>query len=68
MQFSSNSDFLNVLLFIYFLATPAACGSSQAKDQTCAIDPTQAAAVTVPNPEPTVPQENSLNILLYSHA
>ena len=36
-----------LLLFIYFLATPTACGNSQARDQTCTTAPTQATAVTM---------------------
>ena len=38
--------------FFFFLAEPVACGSSWARDQTCAIVETkdQATAVTTPDP------------------
>ena len=34
----------------FFLAVPEACGSSQARDQTCATAVTQAAEATTPDP------------------
>ena len=34
-------------VIFFFLAVPVACGNSQARDQTCAIAATQAAAVTM---------------------
>ena len=34
----------------FFLAMPSACGSSWARDQTCAIAITWATAVTMPDP------------------
>ena len=37
---------------------PAACGSSWARDQTCATAATQATAVTMPDTLPTVLQGN----------
>ena len=43
----------------FFLAAPAACGSSQARDQTHATAVTGIAAVTTPDSEPAVPQGNS---------
>ena len=45
--------------FFFFLAAPAACGSSQARDQTHATAVTGIAAVTTPDSEPAVPQGNS---------
>ena len=36
--------------YYYFLATPASCGSSQARDWTHATGAKQAAAVTTPEP------------------
>ena len=42
-----------VSFFFFFLATPMACGSSQAKDQTCAT------AVTMPDSQSAEPPGNS---------
>ena len=36
--------------FVCFLATPKACRSSWAKDETCTTEGTQATAVTTPDP------------------
>ena len=41
---------LRLYCFVFFLATPAARGSSQAKDQTCTTAATQTATVTMPDP------------------
>ena len=41
---------INELAQIFFLAAPAVCGNSQARDQTHATAVTQAAAVTMPDP------------------
>ena len=40
------------------MAIPAACGSSPAKDQTCARAVTQAATVTALDPQPAIPPQN----------
>lgn len=45
-----NSDGNFIFLFIIFLATPLAYGSSQARDPTYATAVTKAAAVTMPDP------------------
>ena len=42
-----------------FLAMPLACGSSHARDQTPSTAVTQAIAVTILDPKPAEPQENS---------
>ena len=42
-----------------FLATPAACRNSWARDPTQVTVATRAAAVTMPDPSPAVPQRNS---------
>lgn len=42
-----------------FLATLMGCGSAQGKDQTGTIAVSRAAAVTMPDPSPAVPQRNS---------
>ena len=44
------------LLLLFFAIPTTACRSSQARDQT------QAAAVTMPDPQPTMPQEDSKEI------
>ena len=49
-----------------FLASPMACRSSWARDRTHTTAVTQAAAVTMPDPWPTAPQENSLECY-FSH-
>ena len=49
-----------VEFFFFFFAAPTAWGSSQARDQMCATAATGAAAVTMPDPQPRVPQENSV--------
>ena len=49
-------------LLIYFVAEPMACGSSQARAGTHARAATEATAVTMPDPQPLVPQKNSLEI------
>ena len=46
----SFSFFSFFLLFIYFLAALRACGSSQARDRTCATAVPGATAVTTPDP------------------
>ena len=43
----------------FFLATPPACRSSQARDQTHTTAVTRAIAVTVLDPKPTEPPGNS---------
>lgn len=43
----------------FFLATSTACASSYATDQMSATAVTPANAVTMLDPEPTLPQENS---------
>ena len=48
-----------MVLLLFVLAAPVACGSSQPKDRTHATAALQAVAVTTLNPEPTVSQENS---------
>ena len=43
--------YIHIYMYIYiYLAAPAAYGSSQARDGTCTIGATQAAAVTTPDP------------------
>ena len=42
--------FIYSFSFLFFLASPAACGNSQARDQTCITAVTRAAAVTMPKP------------------
>ena len=44
---------------IFVLAMPMACGSSWARDWTCATAVTQGIAVRTLDPYPTAPQENS---------
>lgn len=44
--------------FCFYLATPAAHRRFRARDGTGATAATRAAAVTTPDPEPTVPREN----------
>ena len=41
---------VHVNFTFFFLAAPAAYGSSRARDQTCATEATLAAAVTTPDP------------------
>ena len=50
------------LLVVIFLAAAMACGSCGARDRA---HTTQAAAVTIPDPEPTAPQENYIKFLLF---
>ena len=57
--------FLSFYLFS-FLATPAACGSSQARDRTHATAVTWAAAV--PDPQSTAPQKETQNVYFQSKA
>ena len=64
MLFNYHSmKYILFLSFIFFFfgggAAPAACGSSQARGQTCATAVTRATAVTTLNPSPTAPQGNS---------
>ena len=47
-----------IIIIVYFLAVPTACGSSQARDWTHAI------AVTILDPQPTTPQEKWLPIFI----
>lgn len=49
---------MTVYLFIY-LAALEPCGISWARDQTRAAVGTQATAVTMLDPQPAAPQENS---------
>ena len=48
-----------IFIYLFFLAMSIARGPSQARDQTPAAIVTQAAAVTMPDPQPAAPQENS---------
>ena len=48
-----------MIFFSVFFAMPKACGSSWARDQTCATAVTRTAAVTMPFTQPAVPQGNS---------
>ena len=41
----------------------AACGGSQARDQTRAIAAAPSAEMTILDPSPTVPQETSVDLL-----
>ena len=51
---------------LFLLAAAEACGYSQARDQTHATAVTQTTAVTMPDHEPTVPQEKSkVHVPLY---
>ena len=51
-----------IIIVSYFLATPEACRSSWARDQTYAIAVTRVTALTMPDPQPTEPPENSMFI------
>jgi len=46
-------------LSFFFLVTPVAYQNSQARDQTCAKAVTQTATVTMLDPQPATPWENS---------
>ena len=52
------SIFFNTVI-VSFLAVPTACRSSQVRGRTHATAATRATATTMPDPQPTVPQENS---------
>lgn len=47
------------ILFLFGGATPSACRSFQERDHTHTTGATQATGVTMPDPQPVVPQENS---------
>ena len=54
------------VFFFSFLTLPVACGSSHARDRTCATAVTQAAAMTMPDPYLTEPQGNHPQWVLIS--
>ena len=58
----------SLFLSFVFLAAPAACGISQARDRTHATAVTQAAAVKMPDPYPAVSLENSKGINIFLRA
>ena len=49
----------DLFFFFFFFAMPTSCGSSWTRDQTHATTATQATAMTIPDPWPAEPQENS---------
>lgn len=51
------------ILFLFGGATPSACRSFQERDHTHTTGATQATGVTMPDPQPVVPQENSKSFL-----
>ena len=51
------------LICFPFVPVSAACGGSQARDQTRAIAAAPSAEMTILDPSPTVPQETSVDLL-----